>query len=146
MADRQAAIHGGAEPLSTGVLRMRRTGRRKVSALLVVALTGLLSACGEQEPDPERVASWREDYCWDLWAWQRVTHDPPEKGYGNEPVITAAAVMSAAKVVDREHLDHAGSHILYDTSQAVAHGDQEAERRVSEYCAAVGFETLMDYL
>ncbi|MCZ0983398.1 hypothetical protein O1L60_41970 [Streptomyces diastatochromogenes] len=53
--------------------------------------------------------------------------------------------MSAAKVIYREHLDHAGSHILYDTSQAVSHDDQDAEKRVSEYCTAVGFETLMKY-
>ncbi|MER7541106.1 hypothetical protein ABTX77_41155 [Streptomyces sp. NPDC097704] len=132
--------------LTTGVLQMWNTNKRKMSALLAVVLTGSLSACGKQEPDPERVASWREDYCSDLSTWQRITHDPPEKGYGNEPVLTAAAVISAAKVIDREHLDHAGSHILYDTSQAVSHNDQDAEKRVSEYCAAVGFETLMKYL
>ncbi|WP_405861677.1 hypothetical protein OG361_40010 [Streptomyces sp. NBC_00090] len=124
---------------------MRKTNGLKVSALAAVVLAGLLSACGEQEPDPERVAAWREDYCSDLAAWQRITHDPPEKGYGNEPALTAAAVISAAKVVDREHLDHAGSHILNDTAQAVSHDDRDAEGRVSAYCSAVGFETLMKY-
>ncbi|MFF8808318.1 hypothetical protein [Streptomyces omiyaensis] len=108
-------------------------------------LAAVLSACGEQGPDPERVASWREDYCSDLAAWQRITHDPPVKGYGNEPVLTAAAVISAAKVIDREHLDHEGSHILNDTARAVSHQDREAEKRVSAYCDAVGFETLMKY-
>ncbi|MFE7513513.1 hypothetical protein ACFU8I_20170, partial [Streptomyces sp. NPDC057540] len=34
----------------------------------------------------------------------------------------------------------------YDTAEAVSHNDQDAEKRVSEYCAAVGFETLMKYL
>ncbi|WP_369148921.1 hypothetical protein [Streptomyces sp. R44] len=52
---------------------------------------------------------------------------------------------SAAKVIDREHLDHEGSHILNDTSQAVSHHDRDAEKRVSAYCSAVGFETLMKY-
>ncbi|MFD4371267.1 hypothetical protein [Streptomyces sp. NPDC058486] len=92
---------------------MRRTNSRTASAraavVLMVVLTAVLSGCGEQEPDPERVAAWREDYCSDLAAWQRVTHDPPEKGYGNEPVLTAAAVIAAAKVIDREHLDHDGT-------------------------------------
>ncbi|MFI8369958.1 hypothetical protein [Streptomyces sp. NPDC085466] len=124
---------------------MRKTNKRKVSALLAVVLAGVLSACGAQEPDPERVASWREDYCWDLSTWQRITHDPPVKGYGNEPVLTAAAVISAAKVIDREHLDHEGSHVLHDTVEAVSHNDRDAEKRVSEYCAEVGFETLMKY-
>lgn len=54
-------------------------------------------------------------------------------------------MISAAKVVDREHLDHDGSHILNDTAQAVSHNDRNAEGRVSAYCSAVGFETLMKY-
>ncbi|MFE5594574.1 hypothetical protein [Streptomyces sp. NPDC056549] len=94
---------------------------------MTVVLAGILPARGEQEPDPERVASWWEDYCWDLSTWQRITHAPPAKGYGNEPVLTAAAVISAAKVIDREQLDYAGSHILYDTVEAVSHNDRDAE-------------------
>ncbi|MFD3532613.1 hypothetical protein [Streptomyces sp. NPDC058664] len=109
--------------LTIRMLRIRKTNGRKVPVLSAAILAGVLSACGEQDPDPKRVTSWREDYCWDLWAWQRITHDPPEKGYGNEPALTAAAVISAAKVIDREHLDHGGSHILNDASQAVSHDE-----------------------
>ena len=125
---------------------MRKTNGRKMPALAAVVLMGVLAACGEQEPDPERVAALREDYCTNLAAWQRLTHAPPAKGYDDAPAPTAAAVViSAAKVIDREHLDHEGSHILEDTSQAVSHNDQYAEGRVSAYCSAVGFETLMKY-
>ncbi|KQX59059.1 MULTISPECIES: hypothetical protein [unclassified Streptomyces] len=124
---------------------MRRTNGPKALVVAALVLTGLLSACGAREPDPEQAAAWREDYCTRLSAWQRFAHDPAVRDNDDDPGLMAAAVLSAAKVVDREHLDHEGSHVLDDTAQAVAHDDRDAEGRVSAYCSAVGFETLMKY-
>ncbi|MFH8725517.1 hypothetical protein [Streptomyces termitum] len=124
---------------------MRGTRGGPAALLLAAALVGALAGCGAQEPDPEDVAAWREDYCQDLYLWQRLAHDPPEKGYGNDLVLAASAVVTAAKVLDRHHLDHGGSHVLRDTGDAVSANDRYAEGRISAYCSAVGFETLMKY-
>jgi hypothetical protein len=56
--------------------------------------------------------------------------------------VSAYAAVAAAKMLDREGLDHDGSHILNDTAAAVD-GDTGAESRAVSYCSDSGFETLV---
>ncbi|WP_137988957.1 hypothetical protein [Streptomyces vilmorinianum] len=95
-----------------------------------------MSGCSSY--DPEQAKAWQRDYCTKLGSWQKARN-------ATDPSVEAAgyAAIAVAKVLDREHLDHDGSHVLDDTARAVTAGDGEAEGRAVAYCGSSGFETLV---
>ncbi|GGX86783.1 hypothetical protein [Streptomyces minutiscleroticus] len=110
-------------------------GRVARTAAAVVVI-GVIGGCSSPHA-PGRSDERERSYCTGLGAWQdaRRAADGSAEAAGD-------AALAAAKVLDREGLDHDGSHVLRDTAAAVG-GDAGAESRVVSYCDATGFETLV---
>ena len=133
------------------------TLRRKAAAMIpVLATSTLLAACSSY--DPKHAAALQRDYCVKLAAW-RTARDAmlasassvdasdwtnihwPEADQADE---AGSKAMDAAKVLDREDLDHLDSHILDDTEKAVIDRNAVAEARATNYCAESGFGDLVN--
>ncbi|MFI2409779.1 hypothetical protein [Streptomyces sp. NPDC018947] len=110
-----------------------RAGARWATAVLLAGAC-LLSGCssGDDGRDDET----RQHYCSRLGTWQDM------KARAEDAGIAGYAAVAAAKRIDKEGLDRAGSHVLDDTALAVD-GDPDAEGRVARYCSDAGFETMV---
>lgn len=129
---------------------------RTISALLpVLAASTLATSCSSY--DPAQASAWQRDYCVKLAAWQ---------GARNAMLSSAGSVdasdwrniewaeydraeeagseaINAAKILDRENLDHASSYIFDDTEKAVIDRNADAEARAATYCSGSGFGDLL---
>ncbi|WP_326777667.1 hypothetical protein [Streptomyces sp. NBC_01445] len=110
-----------------------------MTAAAVVALClGLTGGCSfGDSTDPKKAAAQQQRFCAQFGQWQQddATHDVDS--------VSAQMVVDAAKVLDREHLDTKGSHILRDTEEAVVHHIHYSAVRVTAYCDRAGFEMLV---
>ncbi|MFI9756310.1 hypothetical protein ACIHFB_00010 [Streptomyces sp. NPDC051963] len=99
---------------------------------------------------------WQRDYCTELGSWQDAKHatmtSSADADASDEQNVQSSefdnaesagqAAIDASKRLDREGLEHGGTHILDDTVNAVG-GDVGAEGRAVSYCDSSGFETLV---
>ncbi|MFD4338019.1 hypothetical protein ACFWPP_12640 [Streptomyces anulatus] len=133
----------------------RKTTRRTVAAIPILATSVLLTSCSSY--DPVQASAWQRDYCVKLAAWQSARDvmlatagsvdasdwqkiQWPEYDRAEE---AGSDAIDAAQILDRENLDHASSHIRDDTERAVIDRNAEAEARAASYCSGSGFGDLV---
>ncbi|MFD6226887.1 hypothetical protein ACFWFZ_08400 [Streptomyces sp. NPDC060232] len=124
--------------------------------LPVLAASTLATSCSSY--DPAQASAWQRDYCVKLAVWQRARNamlssagsvhasdwrniEWPEYDRAEE---AGSEAINAAKILDRENLDHASGHIFDDTEKAVIDRNADAEARAATYCSGSGFGDLLD--
>ncbi len=104
----------------------------------VALCLGLTTGCSfGDSSDPKRAAAQQQRFCAQFGQWQQDVDTPDADS------VSGQMVIDAAKVLDREHLDIGGSHILRDAEAAVVYRMHDSGARVVAYCDRAGFETLV---
>jgi hypothetical protein len=112
----------------------------------VLALVAVTAGCSSSEgKDGQRLTTQRENYCTQLGRWQKARNaaatDTPEPSEYDEVGAVAQDAFLAMRPLRDETVG--GGRTLADaTLAAMNNRDSEAEGRVVQYCADVGFETL----
>lgn len=113
-------------------------GRAAAVTGAVALCLGLTTGCSfGDSSDPKRAAAQQQRFCAQFGQWQQDVDTPDADS------VSGQMVIDAAKVLDREHLDTGGSHILRDAEAAVGYRMHDSGARVVAYCDQAGFETLV---
>ncbi|MFE7009728.1 hypothetical protein ACFVAQ_04425 [Streptomyces sp. NPDC057651] len=89
----------------------------------VALCLGLITGCSFGDgSDPKRAAAQQQRFCAQFGQWQQDIDTPDADS------VSGQMAIDAAKVLDREHLDTGGSHILRDTEAAVMYRMQDRQR------------------
>ncbi|MEU8677895.1 hypothetical protein [Streptomyces sp. NPDC048560] len=112
----------------------------------ILALAAVAAGCSSSEGrDEQRLAAHRENYCAQLGAWQKArdaarTETPEAAEYDKAGAVAQDAFLAMRPL--RDEPVGAGRTLSEATAAAMKNGDSDAEGRVVQYCADVGFETL----
>ncbi|WP_031014025.1 hypothetical protein [Streptomyces sp. NRRL F-5727] len=114
----------------------------------VLAVMAVATGCSSSEDgaDRQRSTESRQLYCTALGVWQDASRaegaKTPDSAAYQKIGPAAENVYAATRPLRDEHVT-GGRTLAEETSLAVRLGDVEAEGRVSDYCQAAGFETLL---
>ncbi|MFH8462586.1 hypothetical protein [Streptomyces sp. NPDC017991] len=125
---------------------MVRAHRAAVPVLVLLPLLALLAGCSSSDGrDEERLTAQRENYCTQLGAWQRARDtartDTSDQAGDDEAGTVARDAFLAMRPLQDETVGQ-GRTLAEATVAAMNNSDSEAEQRIVEYCADMGFETL----
>ncbi|WP_411112695.1 hypothetical protein [Streptomyces sp. 029-5] len=110
---------------------------------MAVAVAAGCSA--SEDGDEQRLSGLRENYCLQLGMWQKARNaegsvTPESPAYGEAALVAEDAVHAMRPL--RDEAVSGGGTLGETTVLAINNGDGNAEARVVQYCADVGFETL----